>query len=146
MEKYAGNSMPEGRRQMALHKRVRNQAFMYVGAFYFTWLFPTIFQLVIVIAGKFPYALLLLTAISVPIQGILNLIVFVYPKFVKYRNENPDINMIVAWFQMLHLEVTTAGSAHRTSSLMTSTRTKPKRGSKSIMEPAAAAAAQSEAV
>jgi hypothetical protein len=109
MEKYVRNSVlsrAESKKQMSKHKRVQNQAFMYVGAFLVTWFFPTLFQLVIVIAGEFPFPLLLLTAIFVPIQGLLNLIVFVRPTFIRYRRANPDINTIVAWFQMLCTEIT----------------------------------------
>ena len=118
MRKYAGSVTEDSKKQMANHTRIKNQAFMYVGAVLVTWLFPTLFQLVIVIAGKFPYPLLLLTAIFVPIQGLLNLIVFIRPKFIRYRREDPDTNALVAWFQMLYLEIT--GNAQRAS--MTTTR------------------------
>jgi hypothetical protein len=104
MSKYA--VAEETKKKMTQQRRVKNQASMYVGAFLITWLFPTLFQLVIVIANKFPYPLLLLTAIFVPIQGALNLMVFIRPKYIRYKEKNPDTNMIVAWFQMLYLEVT----------------------------------------
>jgi hypothetical protein len=103
MKKYAANAVAESGKQQ---KRIQNQAFMYVGAFLITWLFPTLFQLVIVIAGKFPFPLLLLTAIFVPIQGLLNLVVFIRPKFTRYKRANHDTNTVVAWFQMLYLEIT----------------------------------------
>eukprot|EP00984_Skeletonema_dohrnii_P027320 scaffold16853_cov105-Skeletonema_dohrnii-CCMP3373.AAC.1 len=121
MNKYAGSI--DRREQQSQHERVRTQAFMYVGAFLITWLFPTLFQLVIVIGGKFPFPLLLLTATFVPIQGLLNLIVLIRPKFVRYKNKNPDTNMIVvvAWFRMLYLEVT--GNVQPTPSRTTATST-----------------------
>ena len=116
MNKYASSTTisEERKKQMTHQRRVKNQAAMYVGAFLITWLFPTLFQLVIVIAGKFPYPLLLLTAIFVPIQGLLNLIVFIRPKFMRYKEKNPGTNMIVAWFQMLYLEVTGTAAPSRT--------------------------------
>merc|ERR1711988_919235 len=65
-------------------KGVLKQALYYVGAFFVTWLFPTIFQIVFV-AGHLSYPLLFMTAFFVPIQGALNLMVFLQPKFVAYR-------------------------------------------------------------
>ena len=121
MNKYAGSI--DRREQQSQHERVRTQAFMYVGAFLITWLFPTLFQLVIVIGGKFPFPLLLLTATFVPIQGLLNLIVLMRPKFVRYKNKNPGTNTIVAWFRMLYLEVTdnVQPTPSRTAATSTST-------------------------
>jgi hypothetical protein len=89
---------------LAQHKRVARQAFYYIGAFYVTWLFPTIFRIVTT-TGLFPFPLLLLTAIFIPIQGALNLIVFIRPKFVKYRKKHLDSWGISAWFKMLALEL-----------------------------------------
>ncbi len=99
---------------MTQQRRVKKQASMYVGAFLITWLFPTLFQLVIVIAGKFPFPLLLLTATFVPIQGFLNLVVFLRPKFVRYKKSNPGVNTVEAWFEMLYLEVTGQRTPSRT--------------------------------
>jgi len=58
------------RQSVTYHARIRLQAFHYVGAFYVAWFFPTIFQLVIVSSGKFPFPLLFLTAFFVPCQVI----------------------------------------------------------------------------
>ena len=93
--------------KLSQSKRVAEQAMCYVGAFLVTWLFPTIFQLSIVISGTHPFPLLFLTALFVPIQGALNLIVFIRPKFKTYRRRNPDGYAIVVWFRMLYSEITT---------------------------------------
>lgn len=95
------------KKKLSQSKRVAEQAMCYVGAFLVTWLFPTIFQLSIVISGTHPFPLLFLTALLVPIQGVLNLIVFIRPKFKTYRRRNPDGYAIVAWFCMLYSEITT---------------------------------------
>jgi len=97
--------------QLSNYKRIQKQAFYYVGAFFVTWLFPTIFQLVIVIAGKFPFPLLFLTALFVPIQGLLNLIVFIRPTFMRYRRANPDEFFLSAWFRMLWQELKQHGES-----------------------------------
>jgi len=110
MKKYAGSIVSEEERasrkeKMTQSKKVAMQAFHYVGAFFVTWTFPTLFQIVIVSASKFPFPLLFLTALFVPIQGLLNLIVFIRPKFIRYRTRYPAGNGLVAWFRMLHMEV-----------------------------------------
>lgn len=106
--------------QLSNYKRIQRQAFFYVGAFFVTWFFPTIFQLVIVISGKFPFPLLFLTALFVPIQGLLNLVVFIRPTFMRYRSAHPDEFFLPAWFRMLWQELkkdgNTAGTAGRHSS------------------------------
>lgn len=91
--------------EVLIHKQVAAQATCYVAAFLVTWIFPTIFQLVIVTTGTFPFPLLFLTAFFVPIQGSLNLIVFIRPSYIKYRRENPDQFFLGAWFRMLRQEL-----------------------------------------
>ena len=60
----------ENRRKRS--KQVAVQGYWYCGAFYLTWLFPTITRLVQVIAENAPYPLILVTAIFVPVQGFFN--------------------------------------------------------------------------
>ena len=97
--------------QLSNYKRIQKQAFFYVGAFFVTWFFPTTFQLVIVISGKFPFSLLFLTALFVPIQGLLNLIVFIRPTFMRYRRAHPGEFFLPAWFRMLWQELKKDGNA-----------------------------------
>jgi len=85
-------------------KRIASQATFYVGAFLLTWLFPTILQLTIVSTGTLPFPLLLLAAFFVPIQGILILLIFMRPAYIKYKEANPDQFFLGAWFRMLRQE------------------------------------------
>jgi len=68
-------------------KQVAVQGYWYCGAFYLTWLFPTVTRLVQLIAGKTPYPLILITAMFVPIQGFFNFLVYMHPKYKKVRNQ-----------------------------------------------------------
>ncbi|KAL7550167.1 hypothetical protein ACHAWF_013408, partial [Thalassiosira exigua] len=99
------NKREQSKAQLSNHKRIQKQAFFYVGAFFVTWFFPTIFQLAIVIGGEYPFTLMFLTALFVPIQGLLNLIVFIRPNYMRYRRSNPDELFISAWFQTLWQEI-----------------------------------------
>lgn len=80
-----------------MHKKIQTQAAFYVGRFLISWFFPTIFQLVIVIWGIYPWPLLFLTAISVPIQGVLNLITYIRPKFIKFRKTHQGFVSKPSW-------------------------------------------------
>jgi hypothetical protein len=86
-------------------RQIANQAAYYVGAFLVTWFFPTIFQLVLVTRGEGNFGLLILTAFFVPIQGLLNLIVFMRPKYLRYVKNNPHQFFIFAWFRMMQAEL-----------------------------------------
>ena len=66
-------------------KKVANQGYWYCGAFYLTWLFPTITRLTQLIAGTTPYPLILVTAMFVPIQGFFNAIVYIHPRYKEIR-------------------------------------------------------------
>ncbi|KAL3815399.1 hypothetical protein ACHAXA_011517 [Cyclostephanos tholiformis] len=95
----------DDRDRLKKSRQIAIQAAYYVGAFYVTWFFPTIFQIVLVTSGEVYFPLLILTAFFVPIQGLLNLIVFVRPKYGRYLRNNPDQSMILAWFRMLSDEL-----------------------------------------
>jgi hypothetical protein len=82
-------------------RKIAKQAAFFVGAFYAAWFFPTIFQIVLVTSGKIYFVLLFLTALFVPIQGLLNLIVFLRPKYIRYRKNCPDQFFLFAWTRLL---------------------------------------------
>ena len=82
-------------------KRSENQARLYVGAFFAAWTFPTIFQLVLVTRDVVYFPLLLLTAIFVPIQGFLNMLVYMRGTYHRYRKANPNSFFIAVWGKML---------------------------------------------
>lgn len=59
--------------------RVARQGYWYCGAFLVSWL-PSSILMVIVIARPAPYFLHVLTVLTVPAQGFLNFLVYVFPK------------------------------------------------------------------
>mmetsp|Transcript_11492 Transcript_11492/g.11012 ORF Transcript_11492/g.11012 Transcript_11492/m.11012 type:complete len:207 (-) Transcript_11492:751-1371(-) len=107
------------RSKVSYNSRIRMQALCYVGAFLLAWFFPTVFQLVIVIGNIFPWWLLFLTAFFVPCQGILNLLVFLRPRYLKYRQSNTDKFALVAWFIMLKEELVGKQVGRRSSASTT---------------------------
>lgn len=85
-------------------KQVATKAIQYVVAFCATWLLPTSF-FILNVTGSFNWWLLFFTAVSVPIQGFLNLLVYFKPTYKKYRKKNPDTLAPVLFVRALLLEM-----------------------------------------
>lgn len=73
------------------------QALFYVGAFYLTFTFATINRLIQQIAGKTFFATTVLHTIFEPGQGFFNYLVYLRPRFINYKEKNPD----VPWYKAL---------------------------------------------
>jgi len=69
----------------AKSQRVANQALLYVSAFYLTWLFGTINRTYQTIHDSSTFTLVYLHAIFVPMQGFLNFLVYMYPRYRRFR-------------------------------------------------------------
>jgi len=76
--KYAAN-------KVALSKTVKVQALFYVSAFYITWTFPTTLRILQTIEVQVPYAIFLCAVIFTPLQGFFNSIIYLRPRFLRYR-------------------------------------------------------------
>jgi hypothetical protein len=86
--------------------RFARQAALFVGAFYATWLFPTIYNLIILFGGPIYFSLLLLAALSLPIQGFLNFVVYLNPWHRQYKKKHPNITFCLqSWLYMLWEEL-----------------------------------------
>jgi len=60
--------------------KIRNQAFLYVGSMYMTWLFGSIFRFM-QFAGKTPPpAIIVLFVLFFPLQGFFNMLVYFFPR------------------------------------------------------------------
>jgi len=65
-------------------RKIRNQACLYVGSMYSCWIFGSIYRFM-QFAGKTPPGFVgVLFAMTVPLQGFFNLIVYMYPRIVRY--------------------------------------------------------------
>lgn len=77
-------------------KKVMTQALFYVFAFYMTWLFPSWTRMSQMIHGSSPFWPIALFCIFYPMQGFLNCLVYLRPRYLKYRRDHPDYNIIQA--------------------------------------------------
>lgn len=67
-------------------KLVARQAYRYCGVFYVTWIAGTVNRLLQLLnGGKSFYWIMVLHAIFTPLQGFLNFLIYMYPKYQQYR-------------------------------------------------------------
>ena len=78
------------RREVRKSKKIAVQGLLYVGAFYITWLFPTISRITELVAKKNYFPIQFLDTFLIPLQGFFNFMIYIRPRFMKYRSDNPD--------------------------------------------------------
>lgn len=74
-------------------RKVANQAMLYVGAFYMTWIFGTLTRLLQLIQGKTYFPLIICMTIFFPLQGFFNALVYMRPRYQTWRKENPGVRL-----------------------------------------------------
>ena len=89
-DKNGSSRNRRGRRDAAKSKQIAVQGILYVGAFYITWLFPTISRITELVAGKNYFPIQFLDTFLIPLQGFLNFFIYIRPRFLNYRNQNVD--------------------------------------------------------
>ena len=80
----------ETRIEVAKSMKIAVQGLLYVGAFYITWTFPTVSRLTELIAKKNYFSIQFLDTLLLPLQGFLNFIIYVRPRFLNYRFRHQD--------------------------------------------------------
>lgn len=75
------------RQQFTLSREVALQGLFFSLSYIITWIFVTIARIVESIQGTIPRPLLALTIVFVPMQGLFNALVFLRPRYAKYRRE-----------------------------------------------------------
>ena len=66
------------------------QGLLYVGAFYVTWLFPTISRITELVAGSNYFPIQFLDAFLLPLQGFFNFFIYIRPRYLTNRKLNPN--------------------------------------------------------
>ena len=94
MSAYNENSPQQrsfGRRKGAKTRKVARQALCYIGAFYVTWIWSTLTRLTQSVSGNTYYWITLMTAIFLPFQGFLNFLVYMRPRYERYRKQKQSV-------------------------------------------------------
>jgi len=77
----------EEKRKLQLSRQVFKQGMWYLFAFFATWFWPTV-TTICESFGYYYYWILVLLAITLPMQGFLNWIVYIRPRFLRYREKH----------------------------------------------------------
>jgi len=86
-----GSTTPRPVRSEALKsKKIAVQGLLYVGAFYITWLFPTMSRITELVAKKNYFPIQFLDTFLIPLQGFLNFLIYIRPRYIAYRRQNKD--------------------------------------------------------
>mmetsp|Transcript_12561 Transcript_12561/g.29115 ORF Transcript_12561/g.29115 Transcript_12561/m.29115 type:complete len:286 (-) Transcript_12561:545-1402(-) len=82
-------------------QRVANQALWHVGAFCLTFFFPTLNRVVEQVTSQTYFALVFLHAVFKPMQGLLNYLVYIRPRYIKILTANPSEPFWKIWWLMI---------------------------------------------
>lgn len=77
-------------REVAKSKSIAVQGLLYVGAFYITWFFPTMSRITELVAKKNYFPIQFLDTFLIPLQGFLNFVIYIRPRYLKLRRENEE--------------------------------------------------------
>jgi hypothetical protein len=86
VEKYIYRENSEEKAKRWRSKQVAIQGMWYLAPFYLTWVFPITYQLTAAIGNIHVPALSALTGFFIPFQGVLNFIVYIRPRYLRYRS------------------------------------------------------------
>lgn len=84
---------PNSSRKHERSTQIAVQGMLYVLAFYITWFFPSIQRITEFTADKNYFAVQMLDASLLPLQGLLNALIYVRPRFIRYRKKYPEVRL-----------------------------------------------------
>lgn len=79
-------------RNRTSERKVVKQAAVFVAAYFFPFLFPSVHYFYKSFAGRRSFALWITMSFFMPLQGFFNAIVFIRPRVIKLRQKNPDLS------------------------------------------------------
>ena len=86
-------------------RRFANQAMFYVLSFWLTWLFPTCTRISqFITGGSSPFPFTALFCIFIPLQGFFNVMVYLRPRYLKFKKEHSDKNICQLLFMCQELK------------------------------------------
>ncbi len=74
-------------REVAKSRKIAVQGLLYVGAFYITWMFPTVSRITELVAKKNYFPIQFLDTFLIPLQGFFNFMIYIRPNYLKYRRQ-----------------------------------------------------------
>eukprot|EP00986_Skeletonema_menzelii_P007128 scaffold2761_cov137-Skeletonema_menzelii.AAC.9 len=77
----------QARRRVGFSRQIAQQSYLYVGALYITWLPVIVLRGIQLASGVTYYWLLVWVALSIPMQGFWNLLVYLRPRWLQKRRD-----------------------------------------------------------
>mmetsp|Transcript_8493 Transcript_8493/g.18471 ORF Transcript_8493/g.18471 Transcript_8493/m.18471 type:complete len:463 (+) Transcript_8493:246-1634(+) len=98
---YESTSTPRNQSPNASDS-VKWQSFRYVGSFFLSWVFLTIVRAMQTAgkAGLIPFWVILAAVTLVPVQGFLNYMIYINPRYKQYRKKHPAVGRFVTFFRI----------------------------------------------
>lgn len=73
-------------------RRMAKQAFWYLLAFFFTYIFATVREIIEATGSQAPFALAVLATITLPTRGLFNAMIYIRPRYLRNREKNPEMS------------------------------------------------------
>ena len=86
----ANSSNKKGQSSAKKSRMVAKQGLWYLLPFYATWVFPVATEITEMITAKYFDQMVILVAFFLPFQGALNFVIYMRPRFIKYRKKHPS--------------------------------------------------------
>ncbi|KAL9188985.1 hypothetical protein ACHAXT_011475 [Thalassiosira profunda] len=91
----------DAKAQMKHSRRVAKQGLWYLLPFYATWIFPVATEITEMVTGNYYDPMVVLVSFFLPFQGALNFMVYMRPRFLKYRRDNPEWSLPMLVYRTL---------------------------------------------
>ena len=93
-------NMPKIKRRESIGDRLRRdaykQAMCHIFAYFISYVFAMIFQGIVSFTGEINFPFWILQQLTAPTQGFFNFIVFLRPRVIAVRSNNPDLSLFPA--------------------------------------------------
>jgi hypothetical protein len=81
-------------------RQIAIQGMLYVVAFYITWFFPTLQRITELAVSKNFFVLQFFDTFLLPLQGVLNFGIYIRPRLMKFRKDNPELGFWVSLWKV----------------------------------------------
>jgi hypothetical protein len=101
---YTGSQAPPKAQSATGNKKSRmvaKQGLWYLLPFYATWVFPVVTEITEMATAQYYDPMVILVAFFLPFQGALNFIIYMRPRFIKYRKKHQSWNIFYVIYRTM---------------------------------------------
>jgi hypothetical protein len=82
-------------------RMVAKQGLWYLLPFYLTWIFPVVTEITELVTANYYDPMVILVSFFLPFQGFLNFIIYMRPRFIKYRKQHQSWSIFYIIYRTL---------------------------------------------